>query len=343
MSYSNLYFDKELTAITFQDVVDYFVESKDESDKIEYKSYHSTEDRNHTEKENGIIRTICGLLNSEGGLVIWGAPVGQTVQGRKEKIFIGELSPVTVLIEKDAFIRRVTDLITPSPAGIRFHPIENNGSYIYIIEVNQSSYSPHQFRNTYYMRIDGQTRPAPHHFIEALFKKVTFPRLEGYIKIESFERDGRQERFILRIQTLIFNKSKLQNEYNLYSRLIVNCGVFANFQMNNDLGKIYDLDGHELRQPNAKNIVYYNEPITNSESIIVTPQDLRRINNEGEIILIFGGKYSPLKVSKYKLTLTHFGRTQNEYLTSIDENKFFFEASDELGDDEDRMRKILGR
>ena len=79
MTYSKLYFGKELIELTYDDIENYFVDEKDESNKIEYKSYHNPDEKNHTENENGVVKAICGLLNSEGGIVIWGAPVGQAV------------------------------------------------------------------------------------------------------------------------------------------------------------------------------------------------------------------------------------------------------------------------
>ena len=97
MPYSKLYFGKELNELTYENIEEFFLNEKEESDKIEFKSYHSKEEKNHTEKENGIIRAICALLNSEGGLIIWGAPVGQTVSEKKEKIFKGDLSPIDKL------------------------------------------------------------------------------------------------------------------------------------------------------------------------------------------------------------------------------------------------------
>ncbi len=100
MAYAKLYFNKELNELSYDDIENFFVIEKDESDKIEFKSYQTPEEKNHTEKENGVIRAICGLLNSEGGLVIWGAPIGQTVPGKKEKIFKGILSPTDQLLEK---------------------------------------------------------------------------------------------------------------------------------------------------------------------------------------------------------------------------------------------------
>jgi len=343
MNYSKQYFGKELNELTYQDIEKFFVDEKDESDKIEFKSYHNPDEKNHTEKENGVIRAICGLLNSEGGLVIWGAPIGQTIVGKKEKIFKGTLSPADKLVEKDSFISRVTDLITPSPKGIKFQPLEKAGQYIYIIEVEQSFYSPHQFRNVYYMRIDGQTKPAPHHFIEALFRKVTFPKLEGYIIIDSIKTDG--QRYIMQISNMIFNKSKLQNEDDIYYRVIVTDGKFAQYGVYTGTDKIYTLEGHELRNYNAKATLYYDEPLTNSEYVFINPFDLTKNNNECEIFFYFGGKKSPLMISQYKLRIVDiYTKDTNTLFTSIEENIYAYENSDKIEmTNAEKMKMILGR
>lgn len=343
MSYSTLYLGKELNDLSYSDIENYFVDEKDESNKIEYKSYHNPEEKNHTEKENGVIRAICGLLNSEGGLVIWGAPVGQAVTGKKEKIFKGALSPVDKLVEKDSFINRVTDLITPSPKGIIFQRLENGGKYLYVIEVEQSSYSPHQYRNVYYMRIDGQTKPAPHHYIEALFRKVTFPKLEGYIRIDNVRTDGSQ--YILTLSYFIFNKSKLQNEHTIYSRLIISLGKFANYGISNSTYRFYRLAGKEMTIPEAKATLYYNEPIYETETILFSPNELTQSNFECDILLHFGGKQSPLMVSKYKMSLRNiYAENPNSLIVSMEENLYSFENSDKIDKSEqDKLKLILKR
>ena len=152
MNYILQYFGKAPQDLSYQDVIDFFAIEREESDKIEFKSFHTPID-NDREKENGVVRSICAFLNSSGGLLIWGAPVGQNVVGKTEKVFVGALSPVPRLIEKDYFISRITDSITPAPNNVSFYSLQDNGNYIYLIDVNQSDYSPHQFRNIYYMRI----------------------------------------------------------------------------------------------------------------------------------------------------------------------------------------------
>ena len=113
-------------------------------------------------------------MNSEGGLIIWGSPIGEYSDGSKEKVFEGALSPLDISLTKDSFINKVTDQITPSPRGIKFYKYSNNGKHVYLIEVEKSNFSPHQFEHNYFMRIDGQTKIAPHHYVEALFFRAGF-------------------------------------------------------------------------------------------------------------------------------------------------------------------------
>lgn len=344
MKYTELYFGKSLSALTFDDIVNFFQEEKIESNKIEFKSFYSKEEHSFQEKENGVLRTICGLLNSEGGIVIWGAPIGKNVPGKVEKVFLGALSPCDKLIEKDRFVSRVTDSITPTPRGIEFQRLENNSEYIYIIEVTQSTFSPHQFRNIYYMRIDGQTKPAPHHYIEALFKKITYPRLEGYIKIDSFTKASNQ--YILTFTYYIFNKTKLQNEHELYLRLIVTAGSIIGWNIPSiDHNKTYASSGHELLYQNAKSTLYFNEPLMDSVRISINPETLKQLNFECQIMLFFGGKLSPLRVSEYHLLLKDPDlEDTNKYFNKIDENIYNFEYAERLNvSDSDSLRQILGR
>jgi hypothetical protein len=341
MSFISNYFGKEMDRLSYQDVVDFFSTEKEESDKIEFKSYVAGGDEK--DKENGVIRSICGFLNSSGGLIIWGAPIGQTLPGRTEKSFVGALSPLSRRIEKDYFINRLTDLITPAPNGITFTRLENGGQYVDIIDVEQSNYSPHQFRNTYYMRIDGQTKPAPHHYIEALFKKITYPHLKGFIKIEEINNDGRS--FFLRVSFIIFNMSKLQNEHNLFLRAVVTRGVIFNRSSTNP--DEYGMAGHEFIKIRENGTVYYNQPYRYTEWLKIDPTELNRHNSEFDLWLYFGGKDSPLKLSMYKISLDFTvpnPQNLNALIVKMEENKPFFEYSDDLGKtEEERLNEVLGR
>jgi hypothetical protein len=56
MSYSNQYFGKELTDLSYEDILHFFTEEKEESDKIEFKSNGPSDEKNPKERIKGIIR-----------------------------------------------------------------------------------------------------------------------------------------------------------------------------------------------------------------------------------------------------------------------------------------------
>lgn len=340
MSFVKQYFGHSAEELTYQNIIDYFALERQESDKIEFKSYQAG--GNETEKENGVIRSICAFLNSSGGIVIWGAPEGKKVEGKDEKIFSGGLSPVTRLIEKDYFVNRLTDSITPAPNSVFFHIYTEGNNFIYIIEILQSEYSPHQFRNIYYMRIDGQTKPAPHHYIEALFRKITFPKLKGYVNFSNFRLY--HGHFYLDIRYYVYNISKLQHEHQLYCRIFLGPGAeFINGLQGN--AAEYFMDNHDKRVTNAIETLYYNQPYTVSETIRLTPAQMK--DSEIRILFYFAGKKSPLLTCSYKLRPNFNIVSQDDvddFIIQRKENQYSYEYSDQLDlTEEDRIRQVVGR
>jgi hypothetical protein len=341
MSLIKNYFNKDnIASIRYEDVAHFFSEAKQESDKIEFKSFVEDEKQNQGSRESSIHRTICGFLNSEGGIIIWGAPKGKLIEDKKEKIFEGELSMVEISYEKDSFISKITDSITPAPRGILFHRIDFNKKHIYIFEIPKSEYSPHQFKNTYYMRIDGQTKPAPHHYVEALMRKITFPHIEGYISI-STSKDF-EGKFQLYIFVWFFNLSKFQNDYNLWYRLITTNGKFQgwNAMIQNPGVKILK-QGQERRVKNLQEVIHNGGPMQDN-AMIEFPLSHQKIY-ETELNLQFGAKLSPMKVSHYKIKCGS-QENQQDFIISKTENQYMFEAKEALGISErESIMKIIGR
>lgn len=178
-------FDKEIHDLTISDIENFFYKEQVENDKLEFKSAvdgNSTTGRpqvKESEVLKKIMNTICGFLNSEGGVLIWGAPEGQLpVAGGNEKIHKGNLTPVKMILEKDQLINKLSDIINPTPNKIRFNSFAVTQGYVYVFEVEKSEYAPHQIDGTYYLRLDAQTRPAPHQYVEALIKKARVANLE---------------------------------------------------------------------------------------------------------------------------------------------------------------------
>jgi hypothetical protein len=321
MSYARLFFGKEINEITYGDVENFFTDEKEESDKIEFKSYYSVYENHFSQKESGIIRAVCGMLNSEGGLIIWGAPKGQSVAGKKEKIYKGELSPLDALIEKDAFISRVTNLVTPSAKGIIFQRLEKNSRYVYLIEVQQSQYAPHQYNNTYYMRIDGQTRPAPHHYIEALFQRISYPNLEGKLLLDSVSSQLDLLYQTLRIKIDISNRSMFQNEHDIYIKLLSERVLIESNDFNAFVRQTRDKTGSEMEIYNVRSTLYHLAPLRNYFTVSFD-KDIKK----GSLILIFGGKTSPLKMCKYNLRISS-AANKPAVLEPEFENVYLFELN----------------
>lgn len=301
--YSSIYFRKPLNNLEYQDIVDFFVEPKEETTTVEFKSF-SRQYGVFEQNLRGVTKGICAFLNSEGGILIWGAPEGKKLPGQKHKTFQGTLSPLKDLWEKDRLINKISDPITPLPIGINVKILEKSGDVIYVFEVQKSNYSPHQFRNKYWCRLDGQTEIAPHYLIEALFRQIRYPNIEGFIKAKRLYK--KTINYILEIEIYIFNFSPLQNEENMCFRLTCEQGKPSRSHVERP-NITYALEGHQLIFRDSTEILHFGSNRVHSESLIIDADKLLKSNNEIDLILLFGGKFSPLKVSQYKINLRKIG------------------------------------
>lgn len=332
MDFSTKYFGKNLDDLVYQDIVEFFSESQTESNSIEFKSYST--DKSFDEQLGKIYRGICSMLNSDGGILIWGSPQKSTSTEQNEEQFQGELFPIKEMVEHDRLINKVTDNISSAPNSIKLKILNENTDFLCVFEVNQSEYKPHQFNNVYYIRLDGQSRPAPHYLIEALFKQIKFPNIEGYLKIKHFHQNARQNVYILNIEFWIWNFSELENEYDLNLRAIITKGQFRNRS-----------SSAELRLPNIQNILYFGEPFKLVETIRIQAIEFDNDNFDLDLIMFIGGRKSPMKISKYKLRLNDTSATDfNELIIEKEENKTFVEMQNQLGiSKEQTLKTILGR
>jgi hypothetical protein len=348
MSYAKSLLGKDLTELTIEDIEIYFSSERVESNIIEFKSYES--DKEHLGKNNssdgkmnGVMRTICAMLNTSGGLIIWGAPRATKVDGQ-EDIFTGKLSPVPHKHEKDRFIGSVSDRITPTPANILFQPLFKGGDYVYVIEIQQSPYAPHQFRGVYEMRLDGQTRVAPHFFVEALFRKITYPNLSGFIRFDKLSPTQNRDYSVLTATFFIFNLSELQNEHNIYVRFTVDKGVFQSF-LRKESDEVSENGFNELRFYNTTNTLYYNEPLQRTFNITFGRQHAENPGSNITLTMYFGGKNSPLKLSLYHINLYNFnGSRPDDCVRYKQENEDIRAASTHKNlTQQDKMDLAMGR
>jgi len=327
MDYSTNYFGIKLDDLQYQDLVNFFSAAQVESDRIEFKSY-STRGNFENQFQN-IFKACCAFLNSEGGILIWGAPVGQVPAGQTEEVFHGALQPINQVLEKDRLINKVTDNITPAPNSIRVKILNDNQDYICVFEIQPSDYRPHQYNNRYYIRLDGQSRPAPHYLIEAFFRQIRFPNVEGFLKLLSFGTNPRGAGYVLKVDFAFFNFSPLENEFDPSLRALISKGRF------------HGTNSGELRLQNLKDVLYYGESLLEHQTIYFDPNDFND-DYEVDLVMSFGGKKGPMKVSNYKLDLSDLNPNHlNDLIIDRKENITLKELQDSKGTTRESILKTF--
>lgn len=308
MKHSQILFNKDLYELELTDIESFFASPKEESLNLEFKSFPQQGD--YASKENAIKKAVCGLLNSEGGIVIWGAPV-EIRDPNGNTSANGALTAFNSPLDRDRLINKLTSSITPFPIGIRVQVLKNVADdSIFVIEIEKSIGRPHQYDNKYYIRLDGQTRIAPHYLISALMKSVDFPIVQGHIRLKRIDTD--RMNYLLKFKKLLFNTSIYNNDLNINMRLVAMPGnIFIN---HNNQGYSFS---------DTFPILSNGAPIM-STFILKIPAN--QINNDIQIIFQFGGEKSPSKVSTYKYKFNGnivLGDVQDEtiYLVEKSENK----------------------
>lgn len=166
-SLSEKIFEKKLDEITKEDFFNFFIKEQEETSNIEFKS-------GGVEIED-IFREICAFLNTDGGLLFIGTPT-ETKKQINNKIYkrvcIGNPIP-SKFLNKGWIFQKIYTNIVPIPNHINIQELLTDDGNHFIIEVPQSMNPPHQCLNEgkYYIRIDQETKPAPHGFVQALFFK----------------------------------------------------------------------------------------------------------------------------------------------------------------------------
>lgn len=227
-SFSQAQFGKTIDQITEEDLVDYFSVERDESLTLEFKSYYAKEKLNL----DGVLRTVTAFLNSEGGLLIFGAPPEVAIR-EKYRVVKGNPTPIpTGVTTKDSLVRSISDNISYMPIGYRIESVlMREGDFVYLVEVQESENKPYQYDKRYFIRLDGQSRPAPHYLVEALFKQVKAPELKGFMRVTSyrfeFSRSTQHGNKIhLQFDIGIYNETKSINDTGVYIQAIASAGRF---------------------------------------------------------------------------------------------------------------------
>ncbi|HCW09284.1 MAG TPA: hypothetical protein DGG95_18155 [Cytophagales bacterium] len=332
MDYSSLFFGKTLNDVTYEDVEKFFLQERTETDQIEFKSFAG----NLESSFENVKKTICGFLNSKGGLLILGAPHDDS---HKKNSVMGSLTPIATALTRDQWINKSSDSIIPLPTGIRVRPINNSaGGQVIIFEVDESDHSPHQYKGIYYMRIDGQTRTAPHHYIEALFRKIKKPTLEAYIRFTRVNFIATENSYKVDFDVYFFNWTDSQNVIDLSYRMLISEGSFLlRYNMDSNISD----DGKILEKVSSIKVLHAGMPFVKSHTFLIPVQ-----NSMGSTLLLsFGAENTSGKICIYEINLSSIVTSDADSIVkSRTENENPRDRSNLLGMNRvEILKKFLGR
>lgn len=317
IDYCKQIFGKSIRDLTIEDLKVYFSEAREESEILEFKSGKG--DFEGIFNKN-ILRTVSAFLNSSGGVLIWGAPEDKEPEKGMPKVCAGDLVLVKTKKEKDHLINRISSSISYMPTGIRVERLDHEDGYAYIIEVQESESKPHQLGGQYFVRLDGQSKPAPHYFVDSMFNQVKFPDLDGRIIFATVDT-ARVGLLVIRFNVVIFNKSPFINERNLSFQLVASKGEFNASRKKEYYSKHFPVS-------------HYGRPIAENHTYIYSgfqsAKDLEEIN----FTLAFGGELGPAKSTYYSFDFSHIKNGTFEfkkYIRLCEESVSFKQKHENLG------------
>lgn len=326
--HASSHFGKPLASLTYADIAAYFQTPRSESATLEFKS--SPARATFDAGLGKVARGISSFLNANGGILIWGAPAAsKQVAGHYADEFSGELCPVREYHPKDTVINRINSLISPLPAGLQVQILREGEHCLYVFEVQESQTKPHQFDHRYYIRLDGQSHPAPHYLVDAMMKQVSYPDLAGVLAFHGLQGSGRDKKSTELTLTIgLFNFSPFQNEEAVSYQLTVSGGYLSDsLGLLTSVGKnpSYAAGGFQVTHENFADVLHFGTPKTRLERISFNEQTLGMTKDLLYLDLTFGGKRSPAKISSYVLDLSKYweGMDARDAIVYTKENVLF--------------------
>ncbi len=288
--------------ITQEILEKYFEEERDETMFLEFKSFTEKsvdgrpQELKNSEKEKGVIKTIDAFLNSNGGLLIWGAPESAEVKRGKKtvKICKGQLSPVPDFYDRDSFMNKLASLIKPLPQGVRMVPVSVGNGYVYLFDVQESQNKPYQYDGRYYVRMDTGTSRAEHYMVYAMCRQIKNPELALSFDFGPARASLGTDHISFELSVKIENITETVNDYDIYVKL--NISPQGSIGVNNCNPANYP---DTVLDEGIAKILSFGLPIKYS-CVVYTPK--QPMPSSGIIVSIwYGGRNSIVKKISFKV------------------------------------------
>ncbi len=193
-----MFFNKKAEEITVQDIENFISTKPMESKNLEFKGPEVVE-----RSFKKITKTISGFANTEGGLFIIGIEEIE-VPETKEKCTSDEISWYKGKWNKERIEQKVMTNITPIIPDLNIHQLlnpEDETEKLFLISVPQSESIPHydEMNQRYYFRLNFETLPMPHSFVELSFGRRYHPELSLNFILETTGSDANFKNYNLYI------------------------------------------------------------------------------------------------------------------------------------------------
>ena len=251
-------FGIELEKVTEGFLNTYFETARGENHSIEYKSKDASLEK--------ICKNISAFLNTNGGILILGSPTEKsnlTIPGMK-------IQPFVTYRDQFSLNHAINTGITPSPGNyLKIHPVKLDGGFAYVLEIEKSETPPYQVTSsgTYFLRMDTDSRPAPHNVISSLFGYRKTPFLYPTL---NFDREMHATEYLK-----AYINIKLKN-ISRYSGELVN-GYMLIYNLPAKFYKYIDLDDYPFTP--VKFEVFGQIPIIVQDMVVENSRQLEFTNN----------------------------------------------------------------
>lgn len=324
MSLCHSIFSKSIDDLKFSDLEKFFSVEREEDAMLEFKSGGI--------EINDIYREICAFLNTNGGLLILGSPResyagGGNHNNNGKRICIGELIP-TKFRNKEWIMQKISSNISPVPQGIKLAEfLKPEGNY-FLIEVPKSNYPPHQCvsEGKYYIRLDDESRPAPHGIVEALFYKRQKPNLV----IDYNIKNNLQEEVYTENQTLLTINIRNDSDFPAHD---INYWI----RIGNAIGVKSLLNDQPTREENERSFFTIKDKIYDALIKGINLKIQTEIQHKGEPLLLHILAWS-LQASKYEL-ICLYDPINNEIIESNEGTDLPWNLSDAY---QDKLKEWVG-
>lgn len=288
----------------------FFAQNQEENIRLEFKSFDSAN------WKKGVSKAICAFANTNGGVIIFGAPQESTDNATGRKFSIGPLVPING-VEKDTIVRSMASNIDPPQNKVIYDFINVTGGSVAIIQVPKVEADPCMYiydkKNQYLWRNEAESVPAHHSYVSLMFRGARYCDFKCNLIVETCSFNAASQLFTLKVSIRLINASKY----------IISHGLFVNITTDTQ-SRFIPVIGTELQFHTELNSIHFYSDLPFHNFIrqeidfeITVPANTGGLGwSNTSIVVRFGSRNSLMKVIHFQIQGIHPERPANELILS---------------------------